>query len=716
MSAKPVSPKTPRQAPKEIIRLREQLEHHNYRYYVLDDPQIPDSTYDRLLTRLAALEKAHPEFASEDSPTRKVGGFASRTFSEVVHRLPMRSLANAFAREQVAGFDQRVRERLEREAGEAGEVGEAGEAGKVGEIEYIAEVKLDGLAVSLRFAHGWLVQAATRGDGSTGENITENMRQVLAGATHLKGGEDFQAVEVRGEIYMARKDFQALNQRQRKRDQKPFVNPRNAAAGSLRQLDPAVTAARPLRLCCYALGEVVGADVPPDHWQVLAWIARLGLPVSELSRRVTGVQGCLDYYDEMRKRRADLPFDIDGVVYKVARLEWQAALGHTARAPRWALAHKFPAEEEITVVEKIEYQVGRTGAVTPVARLRPVFVGGVTVSNATLHNRDEIARLDVRVGDRVVVRRAGDVIPEIVSVITEKRPKRSRRFRFPERCPVCKSAIVYQGGVIARCSGGLYCDAQRKENIRHFAGRGAMDIEGLGNKLVEQLVDEKLVHNAADLYALCAGQLAGLERMAEKSAANLIQALDTSRRTTLARFLYALGIPLVGEVTAQTLATHLGNLESVMSADQETLQGIADVGPVVARSVTTFFSQPHNRAVIEKLLAAGVNWPVLDDPPAAGAATALAGSATALAGAATAFAGSATAFAGKTVVLTGTLSLPRREVKGLLQSLGAKVTGSVSQNTDYVIAGENPGSKADDAERLQIAVLDEEQFRKMSKG
>ena len=684
-------------ARKEIVTLREQLEYHNYRYYILDDPQIPDSEYDRLLGKLAALEKAHPEFASADSPTRKVGARKvgdgvppARTFSEVVHRMPMRSLANAFEREQVERFDQRVRERLDIANGEGGD------------IEYIAEVKLDGLAVSLRFENGWLVQAATRGDGSTGENITQNMRQVLAGATRLKGESIPNALEVRGEVFMTKDDFRKLNQRQRDLGEKLFVNPRNAAAGSLRQLDPAVTGARPLRLCCYALGEVSGASPPRNQWEVLKWLERLGLPVSDNARRAAGAQGCLEYYDEMLERRADLPYDIDGVVYKVSRMDWQDTLGHTSRAPRWALAHKFPAEEDITVVEKIESQVGRTGAITPVARLKPVFVGGVTVSNATLHNRDEIARLDVRVGDSVIVRRAGDVIPEVVSVIKEKRPKRTRKFKFPLHCPVCKSAIVYErDGVIARCSGGLYCDAQRKENIKHFASRTAMDIEGLGGKLVEQLIGEKLVGGVADLYALSAEQLAGLERMAKKSAANLIEALDNSKRTTLARFLYALGIPLVGEATAETLAANLENLEGVISADEEALQTIPDVGPVVAQSVVTFFRQPHNREVIDKLLDAGVRWPTPETGPEVGSASTTAPD---------------TAFAGKTVVLTGTLSMPRAEAKRLLKSLGAQVTGSVSKKTDYVIVGENAGGKADEAERLQISVLDEGQFVAMADG
>ncbi len=666
---------------KKIAVLRQQLEYHNYRYYSLDDPQIPDVAYDRLLRELEALEKDHPEFASADSPTQKVGGIAQKTFSEVAHAVPMRSLANAFDESEVINFDRRVRELVARQTN-----------ANQDEVEYVAEPKLDGLAVSLRFENGWLTQAATRGDGNTGENITHNIRSVLGEATFLRG--DAPAVlEVRGEVFMRKDDFAQLNQRQRESGGKTFVNPRNAAAGSLRQLDPKVTESRPLSVYCYALGLVSGASLPRTHWEIRRWMESFGLPVADDAQCVRGAQGCIDYHTQMLQRRDDLPFDIDGVVYKVSRMDWQEALGHTARAPRWALAHKFPAEEEVTVVENIESQVGRTGAITPVARLKPVFVGGVTVSNATLHNRDEIARLDVRVGDSVIVRRAGDVIPEVVSVIREKRPKRTRKFKFPQRCPVCQSAIVYEGdGVIARCSGGLYCDAQRKQNIRHFAARTAMDIEGLGDKLVEQLVEEKLVNNVADLYALSEEQIEALERMAKKSAANLIAALEKSKHTSLARFLYALGIPLIGETTAEALATDLPDIKELMSADEERLQSIADVGPVVANSVVTFFRQSHNREVIEKLLAAGVQWQITETKPAAGN----------------------TAFSGKIVVLTGTLSLSRTEAKKILQQHGAKVTTSVSSKTDYVIAGQNPGSKADEAERLQITVLDEQEFLAMT--
>jgi len=663
----------------KMQRLRAQLEYHNYRYYILDDPEISDGEYDRMMRELQALEAAHPKLASPDSPTQKVG-MVDRTFSEVAHRVPMHSLANAFDAEEVARFDARVREHLELESGE---------------VEYVAEAKLDGLAVSLRYENAYFARAATRGDGRTGENITHNMRAVLGDAVRLRAPSKAKApevLEVRAEVFMRRDDFNRLNDAQRERGEKTFVNPRNAAAGSLRQLDPNVTVSRPLSMMCYGLGEA-SESPPATHWEIIQRLRSFGLPVSDLTRRVRGAAGCLEYYADMLQRRAELPFDIDGVVYKVSRIDWQDSLGHTARAPRWALAHKFPAQEESTRVENIELQVGRTGAVTPVARLRPVFVGGVTVSNATLHNRDEIARLDVRVGDEVIVRRAGDVIPEVVKVNKAKRKKGARKFVFPEACPVCASAVVYEdGGVIARCSGGLFCDAQRKENIRHFASRTAMDIEGLGNKLVEQLVDAGLVSSVADLYALSQEQLAGLERMADKSAANLVDALQKSKQTTLARFLFALGIPLIGAATAEALAAHLPDLPRLLDADEETLQAVPDVGPVVAHSLRAFFAEAHNREVIDKLIAAGVEWPApVAAAPAGGGV-----------------------FAGKTVVLTGTLSMARAEAKRMLQSAGARVTGSVSKNTDYVIVGENPGGKADKAEALGIEMLDETAFLDMA--
>ncbi len=654
--------------------LRQQLEYHNYRYYVLDDPEIPDSEYDRLLRELEDLETRYPELAHVDSPTRKVGGFVARTFSEVTHAMPMRSLANAFSDDEVEAFDRRIRELIELESGE---------------VDYVAEPKLDGLAVSLRYENGWLTQAATRGDGRQGENITQNMRQVLGAQTSLSGGGIPAVLEVRGEVFMRKADFDAMNEAQKASGQKTFVNPRNAAAGSLRQIDPSVTARRPLSFFAYALGEVEGSATPATHWDIMQWIGDFGLPVCDLAKQVRGVAGCLAYYEELLSRRDELPYDIDGVVYKVSRMDWQASLGHTARAPRWALAHKLPAQEEMTVLERIEIQVGRTGAITPVARLKPVFVGGVTVSNATLHNRDEIARLDVREGDSVIVRRAGDVIPEILSVVPERRPANAKPFEYPTRCPVCESDIVYErDGVIARCSGGLFCSAQRRENIRHFSGRGAMDIEGLGEKMVDQLLTTGLIHDVADIYHLEKDALVALDRMADKSAQNLIDAISASKETSLARFLYALGIPLVGEATAEALAEWFGDLPPIFEADDEALQQVPDVGPVVAESVRIFFSQDHNREIVQRMIDAGVHWPraavreVSEDSP----------------------------FHGKTVVLTGTLSMARSEAKRILQSLGAKVTGSVSKNTDYVVVGADAGSKAEKAEELGIAMLDEQGF------
>ncbi len=663
---------------KRILALREQLEYHNYRYHVLDDPEIPDGIYDRLIRELAELERKHPEWQSESSPTQKVGGYAARTFSEVVHAIPMRSLGNAFDEEEVVSFDRRVRELIELETGE---------------VEYIAEPKLDGLAVSLRYENGWLVQAATRGDGSKGENITHNIRTVLGDRTLLRATKSSgiipEVLEVRGEVFMSRDNFEALNRAQKKAGLKTFVNPRNAAAGGLRQLDPAVTASRPLSIYCYSLGEVSGLDLPRTHLDSMKWMKELGLPVTDLLRSVKGVDGCLAYYRDLLDQRDALPFDIDGVVYKVSRLDWQNILGFTAKAPRWAIAHKFPAQEEMTRVDNIEIQVGRTGAITPVARLKPVFVGGVTVSNATLHNSKEIQRLDVRVGDSVIVRRAGDVIPEIVSVIHSKRANNSEPFRFPKNCPVCNSPIVYEGeGIIARCSGGLFCDAQIKESIKHFASRKAMDIEGLGEKLVDQLVTAKLINDVSDLYSLTTQHVSKLDRMAEKSASNLIGAIDKSKQTTLARFLYALGIPLVGETTAETLSENLQTLQDISAANDQELQKIPDIGPLVAKSINTFFRQSHNKAVIKKILDIGISWPKPKKIRV----------------------NADSIFSGKTVVLTGTLGMPRSEAKQLLQSLGAKVTGSVSKNTNYVIAGQDAGSKADKAAQLGIEVLDEGQF------
>ncbi len=662
----------------QVLELREQLEYHNYRYYVLDDPQIPDAEYDRLIRELTTLELKFPALRSENSPTQKVGGSASRTFSEVIHEAPMRSLANAFEQSEVEAFDRRVREIIELEQDE---------------VEYVAEPKLDGLAVSLLYRDGWLVQAATRGDGRKGENITQNMRQVMAGHTRLAGSDIPAVLEVRGEVFMRKDDFKNLNEKQRSTGAKIFVNPRNAAAGGLRQLDPSVTASRPLSFYGYSVGRVDGSNIPSSHWEIMQWLAGFGLPVSDKLELVKGVGGCLDYYQRMLGQRDQLPFEIDGIVYKVSRMDWQTTLGNTARAPRWALAHKLPAQEEVTVLEKIEIQVGRTGAVTPVARLKPVFVGGVTVSNATLHNRDEINRLDVREGDSVIIRRAGDVIPEVLSVVKNRRPDKTQPFEFPQRCPVCDSAIVYErDGVIARCSGGLYCNAQRKENIKHFASRKAMDIEGLGDKIVDQLLQHKLIEDVAGLYVLSVDQVASLERMATRSAANLVAAIDSSKQTTLARFLFALGIPQVGETTAETLAETLGDLREIINADEESLQQVPDIGPVVAESIQVFFQQPHNMEIIEKLVASGVQWPV----------------------SVAKLSGPESAFFDKTVVLTGALSMARSDAKKILQSLGAKVTGSVSKNTDFLVAGNEPGSKYDKAEQLGVAILDEQAFIAMT--
>ena len=692
-------------AAKKIINLREQLQAHNYRYYHLDDPQIPDAEYDRLMRELESLEREYPQYASADSPTQTVGAAPDKTFSQVIHSAPMRSLGNAFDDDEVIAFDRRVRKQLglaDDESGdESGEVpsevpSDAPIDSSIGEsigapFDYVAEIKLDGLAVTLRFENGWLRLAATRGDGASGENITQNIRAVLRGATRLIG-EPPEVLEVRGEVYMRRDDFAALNERRRAQDKKLFVNPRNAAAGGLRQLDPQITASRPLHLCCYGIGEVRGAQPPETHWQTLTWLKQFGLPVSEYARETAGIEGCLQYHREMLAMREELPFDIDGVVYKVSRHDLRDALGHTAKAPRWAIAHKFPAQQEITQVENIELQIGRSGALTPVARLAPVFVDGATVSNATLHNRDEIARLDVRIGDSVIIQRAGEVIPQVVGVLRERRPKGARKFVFPEHCPVCFAAVVYDDGVIARCSGGLFCDAQRKENIKHFAARGAMDIDGLGDKLVEQLVDEKLIANVADLYELTAAQIAALPRMAEKSADNLINAIDASRQTTMARFLFGLGIPLVGETTAEEIGASMPMLDELMRADAESLEAIPDIGPIVAQSIVSFFAESHNREIIERLRNSGVRWP----KPATRVVLKTDG-----------------VFAGKIVVLTGTLTAPRADVKKQLQRFGAKVTSAVSAKTDYVIVGDNPGSKADKARALGVTVLTEEEFNAM---
>lgn len=659
--------------------LREQIEDHNYRYYVLDDPQVPDSEFDRLFRELQDLEARFPELITPDSPTQRVGGAPLAAFGEVEHRVPMLSLDNALSPEALADFDRRVRERLERD----------------GDVRYAAEPKLDGLAISLRYEQGLLVQAATRGDGTHGENVTRNVRTIASVPLRLRGGDWPPLLEVRGEIFMPRKGFEALNARQRAQGDKVFANPRNAAAGSLRQLDPGITAARPLAMFCYGLGEVEGRAMAPTHSGNMALLKDWGLPVSPELRVVSGLPQCMAYFEDIGVRRAQLTYEIDGVVFKVDSIADQRQLGFVSRAPRWAIAGKFPAQEELTVVEAVGFQVGRTGAVTPVARLKPVFVGGVTVSNATLHNMDEVQRKDVRVGDTVTVRRAGDVIPEVVQVLTERRPAGARKVKLPAQCPVCGSDIErIEGEAVARCSGGLYCAAQRKEAVKHFASRRAMDIEGLGDKLIEQLIDQSLIDDPADLFALQPGTLAGLERMGEKSAANLVGALHKARATTLPRFLYALGIREVGEATAQALARQFGSLDAIGAAEEDVLQQTPDVGPVVAHHVNTFFRQPHNLAVIDKLRQAGVHWTEGEPTPLP----------------------ESLPFAGRTFVLTGALSEPRDVIKQRLQALGAKVAGSVSKKTDYVIAGEDAGSKLEKARDLGVEVLDEDGLNRLIAG
>ncbi|MBT2970790.1 MAG: NAD-dependent DNA ligase LigA [Candidatus Thiodiazotropha sp. (ex Ctena orbiculata)] len=660
-----------RDAAQRIESLREEINYHNRQYYVFDDPKISDAAYDRLLRELTQLESAYPQLVTPDSPTQRVGDKPLEGFDEVVHRLPMLSLDNAFDEAEMGEFERRIRDRLKLDGDEA--------------IRYLAEPKLDGLAVNLRYEQGKLVQAATRGDGSRGEDVTSNVRTIKAIPLSLQGDDWPGILEVRGEVFMPHAGFEALNRRARETGEKGFVNPRNAAAGSLRQLDPRLTAKRPLSFYAYGLGEVVPAPIAEQQSASIRRLQQWGLPISPLQDVVTGVDGCIDYFQRIVQQRDELAYDIDGVVFKVDELELQQQLGFVSRAPRWAIAYKFPAQEETTQVEAIEFQVGRTGAITPVARLAPVFVGGVTVSNATLHNMDEVMRKDVRPGDRVIVRRAGDVIPEVVSVVAEKRQAGARRVSLPTACPVCGSDIIKpEGEAVARCSGGLYCPAQRKQALKHFVSRKAMDIEGLGDKLVDQLVEQELVDTPADLFDLTLAQLSALERMAEKSAQNLLQALEKSRSTTLERFLFALGIREVGEATAQSLANQFTSLDAIEEADEESLQETPDVGPIVAAHIHTFFRQPHNREVIGQLLAAGIHWPAVEREPVEDRP-----------------------LSGKTVVITGTLSMPRDEIKQILQGLGAKVTGSVSKKTDYLLAGDAAGSKLAKAEKLDIAILDE---------
>ncbi|MDX7993042.1 NAD-dependent DNA ligase LigA [Xenorhabdus littoralis] len=660
----------------KINELRITLRHHEYLYHVMDAPEIPDAEYDRLMRELKVLEGIHPELITTDSPTQRVGAAPLTVFGQVRHEIPMLSLDNVFDEESYLAFDKRVRDRLKDSR----------------DLVFCCELKLDGLAVSLLYENGELVQAATRGDGTIGENITVNIRTIHAIPLRLKGDNIPARVEIRGEVFMKQGGFEKLNEEARRTGNKIFANPRNAAAGSLRQLDPRITAKRPLTFYCYGVGVLEGGELPASHYERLMQFKQWGLPVSDKVKLCQGTQQVMDFYHNIEQQRPTLGFDIDGVVVKVNSLNLQETLGFVARAPRWATAFKFPAQEQMTVVRDVEFQVGRTGAITPVARLVPVLVAGVIVSNATLHNADEIERLGLRIGDTVVIRRAGDVIPQVVGVVHESRPTESQEVIFPQHCPVCGSDIErVEGEAVARCTGGLFCGAQRKEALKHFVSRRAMDVDGMGEKIIEQLVDKEYVKTPADLFRLTAGKLTGLERMGPKSAQNVINALEKSKQTTFARFIYSLGIREVGEATAANLVSHFGTLEKLCSADTEALIAVQDVGGIVASHVVNFFNEPHNQAVIDDLINnIGIHWesaeiPNLDEVDSP--------------------------FVGKTVVLTGSLSrLSRDEAKDKLAALGAKVTGSVSKKTDLVIAGEAAGSKLVKANELGIPVIDEEEM------
>ncbi len=657
-----------------IDKLKQDINHHNYQYHVLDNPEIPDSAYDRMYQELVSLEEQFPELITDDSPTQRVGAKPLKQFDEVHHRMPMLSLGNAFNEAEMRAFYQRILDRI-----------------NATEIEFAAETKLDGLAISLSYENGKLIRAATRGDGQRGEDVTLNARTIKSVPLRLTGSGLPAWLEVRGEVIMFKKDFDAFNAQQRLDDNKVFANPRNAAAGSLRQLDPAVTARRPLSFIAYGIGHYSDDIEFTSHSEILEKIQTWGMPVSRERKVVKGLDACFVFYNEILKQRPDLKYEIDGVVYKVNSLPLQQQLGFVSRAPRWAIAYKFPPEEEITKVLDIEIQVGRTGALTPVARLEPVFVGGVTVTNATLHNLDEIQRKDVRVGDTVYVRRAGDVIPEVVSVIKNKRRHDAREFKMPHACPECGSAVhKSEDEAVYRCTGGLFCPAQSIQSIIHFASRRAMDIEGLGDKLVEQLYREGLVKNVADLYELTKDQVAGLERMGEKSAQNLIDALEQSKETRLDRFIYGLGIREVGEATARALAQYFGTLDKIMNAGIEDLLEVSDVGPVVAENISAFFREVHNQEIIRALRDTHhFSWPENETTEKS-------------------------SLSAKTFVITGTLSgMTRDEARDRLIDLGAKVTNSVSKKTDYVVVGESPGSKADKAEKLGVTILDEKAFEKI---
>jgi DNA ligase (NAD+) len=666
----------------QIASLRESLDSWNYQYYVLDDPTVPDAEYDRAMRALQELEAAHPALVSIDSPTQRVGASPLAQFSQVAHEVPMLSLDNAFNEQDMRDFYRRLQERL----------GTASMDGGAQGIEFACEPKLDGIAVSLLYRNGVLERGATRGDGSTGEDITQNVRTIPSIPLRLRGAAYPGVLEVRGEIYLPRAGFEQLNARARELGEKTFVNPRNAAAGSLRQLDPRITAQRPLEMCCYGVGLVDAGELPGQHAAVLQRLQAFGLRINAESRVVQGIEACDAYYQDLAERRQQLPYDIDGIVFKVNDLTLQQQLGFVSRAPRWAIARKFPAQEELTRLLDVEFQVGRTGAITPVARLEPVFVGGVTVSNATLHNSDEIERLGLQIGDVVVVRRAGDVIPQVAGVVLERRPEDARPVIFPDCCPVCGSAVERAADeAVLRCMGGLVCPAQQKAAIKHFVSRRAMDVEGLGDKLVDQLVEEGLVANVAGLYQLQREQLLALERMGEKSADNLLAALQNSRATSLPRFIFALGIREVGEATALNLARHFGSWEALAAASEAQLLEVPDVGPVVADHLAQFFDSPSSLAVVAALRESGVHWPDLEVLPT-----------------------QALPLGGQTWVVTGTLeALGRNEAKAHLQALGAKVAGSVSAKTSCVVAGPGAGSKLTRATDLGIEVIDEQAFLKM---
>ncbi|MGR5229259.1 NAD-dependent DNA ligase LigA [Photobacterium damselae] len=658
----------------ELLSLREQLDYHGYRYYVEDNPEVPDAEYDRLMQRLLTIESEHPEWVTIDSPSQRVGGVPLDGFTQVKHELPMLSLDNAFNDDELRAFQKRIQDRLN----------------DASAIQYCCEPKLDGLAVSLLYENGVLVQAATRGDGTTGENITNNVRTIRSIPLKLQGDDWPTRIEVRGEVFMPKKGFEQLNQRALKKGEKTFANPRNAAAGSLRQLDSKVTATRPLSFYAYAVGIVEGRELEGSQYDRLCQLKSWGFPMSPEIRRVDSIEEVIRYHQMIGEKRESLEYDIDGVVIKVDKVDTQLQLGFVARAPRWAIAYKFPAQEEMTLLNNVEFQVGRTGAITPVAKLEPVFVGGVTVSNATLHNADEIARLGVMVGDTVIIRRAGDVIPQIVSVVESRRPADASPVIFPTECPVCQSKVErIEGEAVARCTGGLFCQAQRKEALKHFVSRKALDVDGCGEKVIEQLVDREMVTTPADLFRLSAGVVTALERMGPKSAQKLVDALGNAKETTLPRFIYSLGIREVGEATAANLAHYFETLEALMTASKEQLIGVPDVGEIVAAHIFNFFREEHNLAVVNDLRDVGIHWPdiekVADDVELP--------------------------FEGKTVVLTGSLSqLSRTEAKEALQKLGAKVTGSVSKKTDLVVAGEAAGSKLTKAQELGIEVWDEQQL------